>query len=283
MTEMRILAVEEISACVARLCIQANTCLPGPVRDMLHAARDQESYDSAKDALSLICQNAEMALRQQTPICQDTGMAVVYAEVGQDARLAGGTLEEAVQEGVARGYREGYLRMSVVADPLRRKNTGDNTPAILHTRLVAGDRIRLTVAPKGFGSENMSRLAMLNPSDGIQGVEGFVLETVCLAGANPCPPVVLGVGVGGTFERVAELAKEALIEQREGPHPDPFYAELENSLLSRINSLGIGPQGFGGRTTALAVRIKAFPTHIAGLPVAVNVGCHVSRHASETL
>jgi len=283
MKEMRSVAVGEISACVARLCILANTRLPDPVRNMLYTARDQEPYDPAKDALSLICQNAEMALRQQAPICQDTGMAVVYAEVGQDARLVGGTLEEAVQEGVTRGYREGYLRMSVVADPLRRKNTGDNTPAILHTRLVAGDRIRLTVMPKGFGSENMSRLAMLNPSDGIQGVEDFVLETVRLAGANPCPPMVLGVGVGGTFERVAELAKEALVEQREGSHPDPFYAELENTLLGQINGLGIGPQGFGGRTTALAVRIKAFPTHIAGLPVAVNIGCHVNRHASETL
>jgi len=283
MNEIRNLAVEEISDCVARLCILANTRLPESVRELLDAAQDQEHYHPAKHALSMIRQNAEMALHQQTPICQDTGMAVVYAEVGQDVHLVGGTLEEAIQKGVARGYSEGYLRKSIVADPIRRKNTDDNTPAILHTRLVAGNQIKLTMAPKGFGSENMSRLAMLNPSEGIQGVMDFVLETVRLAGANPCPPMVLGVGVGGNFERVAELAKEALVEQRKGPHPDPFYATMEDTLLHRINSLGIGPQGFGGRSTALAVRIKAFPTHIAGFPVAVNIGCHVNRHASEML
>ncbi|MCL1854553.1 MAG: fumarate hydratase [Clostridia bacterium] len=283
MRKIRHLHTAEISACVARLCVLANTRLPGRMDDLLRAARDRESYELAKDALSLICRNAEMALHQQMPICQDTGMAVVYAEVGQDVHLTGGTLDEAIHEGIVRGYREGYLRMSVVSDPFRRTNTGDNTPAIIHTRLVAGDRIKLTIAPKGFGSENMSRLAMLNPSDGIRGAADFVLETVRLAGANPCPPMVLGVGIGGTFERAAQLAKEALVEQREGPHPDPFYEELEDTLLRRINELGIGPQGFGGRTTALAVWIKAFPTHIAGLPVAVNMGCHANRHASETL
>jgi fumarate hydratase subunit alpha len=225
-------------------------------------------------------QNAAMARTERLPICQDTGMAVVYAEVGQDVHIVGGTLEAAVNAGVRRGYEEGYLRKSVVQDPIRRGNTGDNTPAVLHVRLVEGDRVRLTVAPKGFGSENMSRLAMLTPAQGISGVRAFVVETAKAAGANPCPPMVLGVGIGGTFERVAELAKEALAELREGEHPDPFYAQLEKELLEEINGLGIGPQGFGGRTTALAVRIKAFPTHIAGLPVAVNVGCHVTRHAS---
>lgn len=206
-------------------------------------------------------------------------MAVVYAEVGQDAHITGGLLEDAVNRGVARGYMDGYLRKSIVRDPIRRGNTGDNTPAVQHVRLTAGDRIRLIVSPKGFGSENMSRVAMLTPAQGLQGVKDFVVETARLAGANPCPPMMLGVGVGGTFEKVAALAKEALVELRPGPHPDPYYDALERELLEAVNALGIGPQGFGGRTTALSVRIKAYPTHIAGLPVAVNVGCHVTRHA----
>lgn len=210
-------------------------------------------------------------------------MAVVFAELGQDAHIAGGLLEDAVNEGVRRGYTDGYLRKSVVRDPIRRGNTGDNTPAVLHLRLVAGDRLRLTVAPKGFGSENMSRLCMLTPAQGLEGVKDFVVETARLAGANPCPPMMLGVGIGGTFEQVALLAKEALVELREGPHPDPYYDALERELTERVNALGIGPQGFGGKTTALSVRIKAAPTHIAGLPVAVNVGCHVTRHASAML
>ena len=193
------------------------------------------------------------------------------------------TLENAVNAGVSRGYTTGWLRKSVVRDPIRRGNTGDNSPAVLHVRLVAGDQLKLTVSPKGFGSENMSRLAMLTPADGLEGVKAFVVETVKLAGANPCPPVMLGVGLGGTFEQVALLSKEALVEMRTGPHPDPFYDALENELLAEINRLGIGPQGFGGLTTALCVRIKTAPTHIAGLPVAVNVGCHVTRHASEVL
>lgn len=216
-------------------------------------------------------------------ICQDTGMAVVYAELGQDAHITGGLLEDAVNEGVRRGYTDGYLRKSIVRDPIRRGNTGDNTPAVLHIRLVAGDRLKLTISPKGFGSENMSRLAMLTPAQGLQGVKDFVMETVKLAGSNPCPPMMLGVGIGGTFERVAGLAKEALVELRQGPHPDPYYDALEKELLEAVNALGIGPQGFGGKTTALSVRIKAYPTHIAGLPVAVNVGCHVTRHASAVL
>ncbi|HIU20016.1 MAG TPA: fumarate hydratase [Candidatus Limiplasma stercoravium] len=280
---MRDISCDVIARSVAQLCVEANRHLPARVRTLLEKAREAEPFAPALDTLSLICQNADIAAAQSLPICQDTGMAVVYAEVGQEVHIAGGLLEDAVNEGVRRGYTDGYLRKSVVGDPLRRVNTGDNTPAVLHVRLTAGDRLKLTVAPKGFGSENMSRLAMLTPAQGLEGVKDFVVETARLAGANPCPPMMLGVGVGGTFERVAQLAKEALVEPREGAHPDAFYAALEEELLRRINALGIGPQGFGGLTTALSVRVKAAPTHIAGLPVAVNVGCHVTRHASVTL
>ncbi len=283
METVRTLNTETISACVARLCVAACTRLPAPVRALLKNARADEPFLPARETLDLMVKNAEIAETAPLPICQDTGMTVVFADVGQDVHITGGTLEEAVNEGVRRGYTEGYLRKSVVADPIRRGNTGDNTPAVLHVRLVAGDRLKLTVSPKGFGSENMSRLAMLTPADGLEGVKRFVVDTVRQAGANPCPPVMLGVGLGGTFEQAALLAKEALVELREGPHPDPFYAALEADLLARINSLGIGPQGFGGRATALSVRVKTAPTHIAGLPVAVNMGCHVTRHAEETL
>lgn len=283
MATIRTLTSEAIADCVARLCVRACTVLPRPVRGLLDTAAQAEPFPPAREVLELIRRNAAIAEEQQVPICQDTGMTVVFAEVGQDVHITGDTLQNAVNAGVARGYAEGWLRKSVVIDPIRRGNTGDNTPAVLHITLVAGDRLKLTVSPKGFGSENMSRLAMLTPADGLEGVKAFVLETVRLAGANPCPPIMLGVGLGGTFEQVALLAKEALVELREGPHPDPFYAALEAELLSRINRLGIGPQGFGGLHTALSVRVKAAPTHIAGLPVAVNVGCHVTRHASETL
>ena len=283
MTDRRIITTDEIAHCVARLCVEANTVLPKPVCELLGGAAQAEPYAPARETLALIRRNAAIALDKRMPICQDTGMAVVYADVGQDVHIVGGALEHAVNAGVSRGYADGYLRKSVVSDPIRRGNTGDNTPAVLHVRLVPGDRLTLTVAPKGFGSENMSRLRMLTPAEGLEGVKDFVLETVRLAGANPCPPMMLGVGVGGNFEQVACLAKEALVELRQGPHPDPFYAALENELLERVNALGIGPQGFGGRTTALSVRVKAAPTHIAGLPVAVNVGCHVTRHASHTL
>ena len=279
----RIISSEQITDSIARLCIESCTVLPRPVAALLRDADAIEPFEPARDVLSLIRKNAAIAAEGRVPICQDTGMAVVFAEVGQDVRITGDTLENAVNAGVARGYTDGYLRKSIVRDPLRRENTGDNTPAVLHVRLVPGDRLTLTVSPKGFGSENMSRLAMLTPADGLAGVKHFVLETVRLAGANPCPPIMLGVGIGGTFEHVALLAKEALVDMREGAHPDPFYDALERELLADINALGIGPQGFGGLTTALSVRIKAAPTHIAGLPVAVNVGCHVTRHASETL
>jgi len=272
-----------IADCVARLCVRACTALPAPVSALLRKADEAEPYPPAKEALALIRKNAEIAKTESLPICQDTGMTVVFADVGQDVHITGGTLEDAVNAGVRRGYAEGWLRKSVVADPIRRSNTGDNAPAVLHVRLVAGDRLKLTVSPKGFGSENMSRLVMLTPADGLKGVKNFIVETVRLAGANPCPPVMLGVGIGGTFDQVTLLAKEALTELREGPHPDPFYAALEEELLALINGLGIGPQGFGGRTTALSVRIKAAPTHIAGLPVAVNMGCHVTRRAEEEL
>ncbi len=277
---MREIGVERIVQAVAELCVQANTFLPERVEGLLCEKCGEEPFAPAKETLELMLKNAKTAREQRMPICQDTGMAVVYAEVGQDCRIVGGLLTDAVNEGVAKGYTDGYLRKSIVMDPIRRGNTGDNTPAVLHVKLVAGDQLKLTVAPKGFGSENMSRLKMLVPADGLQGVKDFVVETAKLAGANPCPPMMLGVGIGGTFEKVAELAKEALVELREGDHPDPYYDALEKELCEAVNALGIGPQGFGGKTTALSVRIKAYPTHIAGLPVAVNVGCHVTRHAS---
>lgn len=283
MSDIRTIEAALIADTVRELCIKACTRLPGSVCALLDAARADEPFPPAQETLDLIIRNAGIAADTNVPICQDTGMAVVYADVGQDVHIVGGLLEDAVNEGVARGYTDGYLRKSIVRDPIRRGNTGDNTPAVLHTRLVPGDRIKLTVSPKGFGSENMSKVCMLTPADGLEGVKRFVKQTVLTAGANPCPPMMLGIGIGGTFEKVAQLAKEALVELREGPHPDPYYDALEEELLREINALGIGPQGFGGRTTALSVRIKTYPTHIAGLPVAVNVGCHVTRHAEAVL
>ncbi len=277
---MRVLDAAEIAGAVARLCVRANTALPKDVQARIRDMAAAEDWPPAQEILQRVIDNFELAEQQGLPLCQDTGMACVFLEIGSDVYIAG-DVNAAVDAGVRRGYAEGYLRKSVVADPLRRQNTGDNTPAMLTVDFVPGNQVAVTVAPKGFGSENMSRLQMLTPAQGMEGVRAFVVETARLAGANPCPPMVLGVGIGGTFERVAELAKEALVELREGVHPDPFYAKLEEDLLEAVNSLGIGPQGFGGRTTALAVRVKAYPTHIAGLPVAVNVGCHVTRHASE--
>ena len=279
MVYIKTIYTEQIADCIAKLCVEACTVLPPQVRALLRDAQQREPFAPARESITLVCENCRIAEQTRIPICQDTGMTVVLADVGQDVHIEGGTLEDAVNQGVRKGYGEGYLRKSVVSDPLNRKNTGDNTPAALHVRLVQGDRIKLTVSPKGFGSENMSRLAMLTPAQGLQGVKDFVVETVRLAGANPCPPIILGVGIGGTFEQVALLAKEALVELREGNHPDPFYDALEKQLLQEINALGIGPQGYGGLTTALSVRIKTAPTHIAGLPVAVNVGCHASRRA----
>ena len=271
-----------ITETIARLCVEANRNLPGDVCAALHQAAQEEPFAPARDILDLLVKNEGIARETQMPICQDTGMAVVFADVGQEVHIAG-DFEAAIHEGVCRGYVDGLLRKSVVADPLRRVNTKDNTPAIIHTRLVPGDKVTLTVAPKGFGSENMSRLAMLTPAAGVDGVKNFVLETVRLAGANPCPPMVLGIGIGGDFEQVAELAKRALMIPLDECNPDPFYAELEQELLSAVNATGIGPQGFGGKTTCLGLHILQKPTHIAGLPVAVNVSCHVTRHATETL
>lgn len=279
---MREINAAQITGTVARLCIEANRYLPEDVACALRQAENDEPFAPAKDLLALLNKNEQIARNTCMPICQDTGMAIVFAEVGQEVHIAG-DFEEAVHQGVHRGYVDGLLRKSVVGDPLRRVNTGDNTPAIIHTRLVPGDQLRLTVAPKGFGSENMSRLKMLTPAQGVEGVKEFVLETVRLAGANPCPPMVLGIGIGGDFERVAEMAKEALMLPLDAHHADPYYAELEHELLELVNRTGIGPQGLGGKTTCLGLHILAAATHIAGLPVAVNVSCHVTRHKTAVL
>ena len=228
-------------------------------------------------------ENYEIADREHVPVCQDTGMACVFLEIGQDVHLTGGDLREAVDEGVRRGYEKGYLRKSVVKDPVRRGNTGDNTPAMLYTEIVPGEQIRITVAPKGFGSENMSAIRMFKPSAGLEGIKDFIIETVENAGPNPCPPMVVGVGIGGTFDKAALLAKKALLRPLDSSHPDPFYAELEQEMLQKINKLGIGPQGFGGRTTALGLNIETMPTHIAGMPCAINISCHVTRHQTEVI
>ena len=279
---MRTIAAAEITQTIARLCIEANRNLPADIAAALQNAQRTEPFAPARDILDILVRNGQIARETQMPVCQDTGIAVVYAEVGQDVHIDG-DFEAAVHEGVHCGYVDGLLRKSVVSDPLRRVNTGDNTPAIIHTRLVPGDRVKLTVAPKGFGSENMSRLAMLTPAQGVEGVKRFVEETVRIAGANPCPPMILGVGIGGDFERVAELAKQALLLPLDAANPDPYYAALERELLDIVNRSGIGPQGLGGRTTCLGLHVLAEPTHIAGLPVAVNVGCHVTRHQTEIL
>ena len=277
---MREISAGAITEAVARLCIQANTCLPPDVKAAIARARREEDWPPAREILDRIIENGELG--GDLPVCQDTGMACVFVAAGQDVHIDG-DLSRAVDEGVRRGYAEGYLRKSVVSDPIERVNSGDNTPAMLYTELVPGDRVTVTVAPKGFGSENMSRIAMLRPSDALEGVKRFILDTVEQAGPNPCPPIVVGVGIGGTFDKCALLAKKALLRDLGSPNPQPFYAALERELLERINALGIGPQGFGGRTTALSVQIETMPTHIAGLPCAVNINCHVARHATEVL
>ena len=279
---MRRILAAQIAEATRRMCIDASRNLPADVRRSVAASLDRESYAPARETLGRIIENCEIALSDGAPICQDTGVACVFVEIGQDVRVEG-DLAAAINEGVRRGYEDGLLRKSLVVDPIRRENTGDNTPAMIHYDVVPGDGFRITIAPKGFGSENMSRLKMLSPSDGLEGVKAFVLETVELAGANPCPPVVVGVGLGGTFDKVALLAKKSLLRDADDAHPDPFYARLERELLEEINALGIGPMGLGGRTTALAVKIGAMATHIAGLPVAVNLNCHVARRAREEL
>ena len=279
---MRIIPAAAITDVVAELCIKANTQLPSDIVSALDASRQNEPWPLAKQTLGLLWDNMELAETKNLPICQDTGMACVFVELGQDVYIDG-NFEQAIHEGVRKGYGDGYLRKSIVGDPLRRVNTDDNTPAAITVRLVPGDGCTITVAPKGAGSENMSRLGMLKPADGVEGVKNFVLETVKLAGSNPCPPIVLGVGVGGFFDKVTYLAKHALLRPIDQPNPDPFYAQLEQELLEEINALGIGPQGFGGRTTCLGVSIESAPTHVASLPVAVNVSCHVTRRASAAL
>ena len=279
---MRTIKAEEITRRVATLCIEANTCLPADVKAALEKAREEEPWPLAKQTLGLLRSNLDVAAAKELPICQDTGMACVFVELGQDVHVEG-DLEAAVNEGVRRGYDKGYLRKSVVKDPVRRGNTGDNTPAMLYTEIVPGDKVKITVGPKGFGSENMSQIRMFKPSAGLQGIKDFILEVVETAGPNPCPPMVVGVGIGGTFDKAALLAKKALMRPLDSENPDPFYADLEKEMLEKVNQLGIGPQGFGGKTTAIGLNIETMPTHIAGMPCAVNINCHVTRHKTEVL
>lgn len=280
---IRTIRVEEITKNIKEMCIEANHFLSPDMAEAMKCAEKNEEAPLGKQILEQLQENLKIAGEDMIPICQDTGMAVVFLEIGQDVHLEGGALEDAVNEGVRQGYVEGYLRKSVVGDPLIRENTKDNTPAVLHTRIVDGDQVKIKVAPKGFGSENMSRVFMLKPAEGIEGVKDAVLTAVKDAGPNACPPMVVGVGIGGTFEKCALMAKEALTREV-GSHSEIEYVkELEEELLTKINSLGIGPGGLGGTTTALAVNINTYPTHIAGLPVAVNICCHVNRHVIRTI
>lgn len=280
---MRTIQVSEITEQIKEMCIEANYFLPPDMREAINDAAQTEKSELGKQILEQLCENQRIAGEELIPICQDTGMAVVFMEIGQDVHFAGGSLEEAINEGVRQGYAEGYLRKSVVKDPLIRENTKDNTPAVIHYNIVMGDRVKITVAPKGFGSENMSRIYMLKPADGIEGVKKAVLTAVQEAGPNACPPVVVGVGIGGTFEKCALLSKQALTRPVREFSEIPHIKELEEELLREINRTGIGPAGLGGETTALAVHINTCPTHIAGLPVAVNICCHVNRHVVRSL
>ena len=280
---MREISADTITKVIRKLCIEANEHLPEDVKCAIKNCRANEDGEIAKGILDNIIENYEIADSENVPICQDTGMACVFMEIGQEVHITGGDLTEAVNEGVRQGYTDGYLRKSVVKDPIRRGNTGDNTPAILYTEIVAGDQIKITVGPKGFGSENMSRIMMFKPSAGLEGIKDFIIETVKLAGPNPCPPMVVGVGIGGTFDRCALLAKKALMRPLDSENPDPYYADLEKELLEKINNLGIGPQGLGGKTTAIGLNIETYPTHIAGMPCAVNINCHVTRHKTEVI
>lgn len=281
---MREINASEITAAVKELVIKANKILPDDLVDCIGCCRKNENNQIAKSILGDLEENINAAKELDIPICQDTGMAVIFANVGQDVHITNGSFEDAVNEGVSQGYVDGLLRKSVVADPFKnRVNTNDNTPAIIHTRIVEGDKIEITAAPKGFGSENMSRLKMFTPSAKREDILDFIVDSVKTAGSNSCPPVVIGVGIGGDFEYSAVLAKKALCRNVSERNSDSFYADMEQELLEKINALDIGPQGFGGKTTALCVNIETYPTHIAGLPVAVNVGCHVTRHASKTI
>jgi len=277
---MRTIHVEKITEAVEKLCMDANYNLNDDIYNSLVKAYNTEESEKGKWVLDNIIKNARIAKEEKIAICQDTGMAVVFLEIGQDVNITGGSLTDAINEGVRRGYKNGFLRCSVVNHPLKRINTKDNTPAIIHTDIVPGDRLKIEIAPKGFGSENMSGLAMLKPSDGVDGVIDFVVKTVSKAGSNPCPPIIVGVGIGGSMEKAAYLSKKALLRPVGSESDDPDMAEIERELKEKINKLGIGPAGIGGSTTALAVNIEYFPTHIASLPVAVNIGCHATRHAS---
>jgi len=278
---VKTIELQQVTERVKNLCRQANIVLGEDVIAALEKFCNEEDSPTGRAILDQILENAEVAKQEDLPLCQDTGFAVFFVEMGVDLRLAGeGTLEQAINSGVAQGYTEGYLRKSIVGDPLERKNTGNNTPAVVHLKQVPGDNLKITFAPKGGGSENMSRLAMLKPSDGLEGVKKFVVESVKIAGANPCPPIIVGIGIGGTFEVCAWLAKKSLLRELGSRHPEPFYGRLEDELLELVNATGIGPQGLGGRTTALAVHVEAHPCHIASLPVAVNIQCHSARHLS---
>ena len=279
---MREINAQDITAVVKKLCMEANYFLPEDIQDRICKACENEPWPLAKSILGVIKENYEISLDNAVPICQDTGMACVFLDIGQDVHV-NGNIEDAVNEGVRQGYVEGCLRKSVVKDPLDRVNTKDNTPAMIYYNIVPGDTFDIMVAPKGFGSENMSQIKMLKPSDGLQGVKDFVIKCVEDAGPNPCPPIVVGVGIGGTFDKAAYLAKKALMRSTDERNANPFYADLEKELLEKINALGLGPQGVGGLTTALCVNIETLPTHIAGLPVAVNINCHVTRHKHASL
>jgi len=279
---MKKIHVNDISNTIAELCIKACIVVSPDVRGCMEKAVKQEK-GVARQVIEDMLKNQDIAIECQMPICQDTGMAMVFLEVGQDVQIVGGDINQAVNDGVKKGYQEGYLRKSVVKDPIHRTNTNDNTPAVINYEIVPGDKLKIMVSPKGFGSENMSRLKMLVPADGIEGVKNFVLETIRLADSNPCPPIVVGVGVGGSFELAAKMAKQGLLRKFGERHPDPYWAALEDELLIKINEMGIGPAGLGGLTTAMAVHINTFATHIAGMPVAVNISCHANRHEEAVL
>lgn len=280
---MREINVSEVEKIVSELCIKANRKLPCSLVEKIKNSPDGEKSPTGREVLCDLVRNIEAAESENIAVCQDTGMAVIFLDIGQDVHFVGGSLYEAVNNGVSKGYTEGYLRCSVVSDPLERVNTGDNTPAVIHTRIVDGDKVHISVCPKGFGSENMSKLKMFTPSATIEDIENFVVEVASVAGSNPCPPMVIGVGIGGDFEQCAYLAKKALCRDISIKNEKKLYSDMEERILEKVNKLGIGPQGFGGTTTALSVAIEQAPTHIAGLPVAVNIGCHVTRHASAVI
>lgn len=275
---MREIEAAKITEEVARLCMEANFELEEDVQKSLEDAFEKEESPAGREVLRQIVENSSIARAERMPMCQDTGLAVIFVELGQDAHISGGGFEDAINEGVRKGYTEGYLRKSCLADPVRGGNTGDNTPAVIHLTLVPGDRLKIWVCPKGGGSENMSRIAMMKPADGVEGIKKFVVDNVTSASGNPCPPIVVGVGIGGTFERCAQLAKKALLREIGSEHSDPFYAELEKELLELVNRTGVGPMGLGGVTTALAVHIETAPRHIASFPVSMNLNCHAARH-----